>query len=38
MDMRTIDRGTNWGRKMRNYGVVALCLGVAWVVLQSTIG
>lgn len=35
--MRTIDSGTNWGRKARNYGILSLVIGAVWVVLQSVL-
>lgn len=33
--MRTIDRGTNWGRRTGTYAVVAVVLGVGWAMIQS---
>lgn len=35
--MRTIDKGTNWGRRARNFGVASLILGGLWVLLQSSL-
>lgn len=36
--MRTIDRGVNWHRKARNYGIVSLVLGAGWLLIQSGLG
>ncbi|GEM_PF-1284045 len=33
--MRTIDKGTNWGRRSRMYGAVALILGLIWVLVEN---
>jgi hypothetical protein len=33
--MRTIDRGINWGRRFRNYGLLSLFIGAAYVLVQS---
>lgn len=33
--MRTIDRGTDWGRIARTYGIISLVLGVGWALVQS---
>jgi len=33
--MRTIDRGTNWGRRARFYGLISLVLGAGWLLVQS---
>jgi len=33
--MRTIDRGINGGRRLRNYGLLSLLIGAAYVLVQS---
>lgn len=34
--MRTIDRGTNWGRRTRAYAILVVALGVGWALVQSS--
>ena len=35
--MRTIDRGTDWGRRSRVYAIIAVVLGIGWAVVQSSL-